>query len=548
MRKQKNDILSFLPKGLIFYLFEQYSVWRKCTICLVFISLSSPFLFAQSDQNKLSPSDLFILKTANEKYNLGDFYDAIPSFTKLLISNPTNLEIQFKYGVCITEVAKDQQKAIPFLKKAFNNGISQASFYLGKVYFNYMQFDSAHFYLNSFISRASKNDLKKTDAENMVNRLFDAMMLMNQASKVKVRNVEEVNSSFADYSPIIKADNSVLYFTSKREDSKGQKQDENGQYYEDIYVSKKEDSLFLEPENTGSSLNSKEHDATLALSADGNTIIIYRTDPYAGDGDFYMSRKYGNDWEVPFKLGLHINSQFQETSASLSPDGNILYFTSNRPGGYGGLDIYKSERGKNGVWGMARNLGSTINTKFDEESPFINSDQKVLYFSSKGHEPNMGGFDVFKSKIDSNGKWQKPINMQYPVNTLKDDLYFTLTADANIGYACSNRIDSKGDLDIYQFELDEQSPNITVFSGTVFEENTTTPMKAHIEIFNTKTGKPLYHCFSNELTGQFLTILPNDIDLKIIFEKGNAIFTELFESNQSKKFRAINKVIELPNQ
>ncbi|MFN0049237.1 MAG: hypothetical protein ACKVOU_08955 [Cytophagales bacterium] len=487
----------------------------------------------------------YLYNVASEKFKQNDFYDAIPDFEKLVAENPQNEEIAFKYGVCLSEVGRDQQKAIPFLKNTYNTGNELSAYYLGKIYFNYMQFDSANHYLNVFLTKATPENLKKTDASQMLDRMFDAMLLMNEAQNVKISNLENINSVYPDYSPVIKVDNSILYFTSKREDTKGQKKDENGQYYEDIYVSKAENSAFKASENVGSPLNSKEHDATVALSADGSEMILYRTDPYSGNGDLLLSRKEGATWSMPFKLGFNINSPYLESSASISSDGNTLYFTSNRPGGFGGLDIYKSKKGKNGVWGNAENLGQDINTKLDEESPFINSEGRILYFSSKGHAPNMGGFDIFRSELNENGKWKKPENMKYPINTLKDDLYFTASVDAKAGYLSSNRIDSKGDLDIYMIELDEKEPNITIFTGVVKEYQTDNYIKAEIEAIDRKTNKTVLKQHSNAETGEFLVILPNNKDIKLVFDKGNTIFTEIFDGNSSNKFRALFKVIEL---
>jgi len=497
-------------------------------------------------QTPSKPTDQSLLNQAYQKFKIGDFYDAIPDFESLLRENPEDVDIQFKYSICLVEAGKNPQRAIPYLKTSYKSGNVQAAFYLAKVYYGYMQLDSAHFYLVSYQKLKTDKDLKILEAEKMINQLFDAMLLMNQPSGVAIQNMgKSINSIYADYSPIISADNSILYFTSKREDSKGEKRDDNGQYYEDIYASRMEDSVFLQAENVGSPLNTKEHDATVAISADGNTIIIYRTDPYSGSGDLFFSRKDGFSWSNPIKMGLNINSLYQETSASLSADGNTLYFASNRPGGNGGFDIYKSTKSKNGVWAIAVNLGGKINTKYDEESPCIGADGKILYFSSKGHEPNMGGFDVYKSELDKYGKWQNPVNLGFPINTLHDDLYFIITANAKIGYISSNRIDSEGEVDIYQFYLNEKEPAITLFTGVVRDINGNIPIKADIELWDRDTNKTIYKTYSNALTGTFLVVIPNEKNVKLIFEKGNTIYTEITDANADGKFNEIYKVIEL---
>jgi len=515
-------------------------------INLIFVSFFWMLGLQMKAQIETKPANEYLLNIANTKFKQGDFYDAIPDFETLANQNPCNTEIVYKYGVCLVEAGKNQLVAIPLLKAAFKAGNGSSAYYLGKVYYGYMQFDSAHFYLSLYLKMKPKNDPNTVEAEKLLDHLFDAMLLMNDNNGLIVSHLDKnINSSFADYSPVVRADNAMLYFTSRREDSKGKNKDEMGQYYEDIYAAKLVDSVFEQAENVGSPLNSNEHDATVALSADGNTIIIYRTDPYSGSGDLFFSKNEGTKWANPIKMGLHINSLYQETSASLSVDGNTLFFSSNKPGGLGGFDIYKSSRGKNGVWGAAINLGNKINSKWDEESPCISADSKILYFSSKGHKPNMGGYDVYKAETDPSGKWQKPINMGFPINTLKDDLYFTVDAKAQNGYISSNRIDSEGDLDIYQFTLKQKEPEVTLFKGVVKDMANRDYTDAEIEIWDRGTNKMLFKSNSNAASGQFLLVLPNEKNLKVVFEKGNAIFTEIIDAKTDGKFHEIFKIIEL---
>ncbi|MCB0381723.1 MAG: PD40 domain-containing protein, partial [Flavobacteriales bacterium] len=170
-----------------------------------------------------------------------------------------------------------------------------------------------------------------------------------------------------------------------------------------------------------------------------------------------------------------INSKNQETSACFSPDGNTIYFVSNRPDGIGGKDIYKSTKNKDGKWGEAENLGRTINTIDDEDAVFLHADGKTLYFSSKGHK-TMGGYDIFKSTYEK-GKWSTPENIGYPINTADDDVCFVLTASGEYGYYTSAKLDGKGKRDIYRVSfIDElNKPKLTLLKGVITDKKTGEP-------------------------------------------------------------------------
>src|SRR5690606_258080 len=139
---------------------------------------------------------------------------------------------------------------------------------------------------------------------------------------------------------------------------------------------------------------------------------------------------------------------FNESYASITPNDKVIYFSSNRDGGFGGKDIYKIERLPNGSWSKAVNLGSTVNTPYDDDAPFIHSDGRTLFFSSQGHQ-NMGGFDIFKTKLNDNGEWTTPENIGFPINTVNDDIYFVLAADGKTGYYSSSQQGGFGGQDIY---------------------------------------------------------------------------------------------------
>jgi len=232
-----------------------------------------------------------------------------------------------------------------------------------------------------------------------------------------------------------------------------QNDDTDNKPFEYIFTSRKVNGIWQPAENIGAPVNSEYHDSNLALSADGQTLFIYKTD---NGGDIYYSNRNSNGtWSVPVPLPGIINSSFEEKSISISPDEKTLYFSSNRPGGFGGLDIYKATLNEKGEWSNVKNLGPKINTPEDDDGPFIDYDNKTLYFSSKGRK-GMGGFDIYKAVYDeATMEWSEPENLGYPINTPDNDIYFVSTRDGKRAYYSSVREDGLGYDDIYMITIPE---------------------------------------------------------------------------------------------
>jgi len=261
-----------------------------------------------------------------------------------------------------------------------------------------------------------------------------------------------INSSYPDFAPVISADEKVMIFTSRRPGSTGGLMDETGQFYEDIYISKKVKGAWSTPQNIGSNINTPGHDASIAISADGSQLFIYKDD---GAGDiYYCKERADGSWSKPLPIEGSVNSRTSyENAAAVSPDGNTLIFASNREGGFGGLDLYMVKMNEKGFWGKPTNLGPVINTEDDDEGPFLDFDGVTLYFSSRAHK-GMGGYDIFKTYYDSTkAQWVEPINMGYPINTANDDIYFVLSGDGSHGYYASAKEDGVGEKDIYMISM-----------------------------------------------------------------------------------------------
>ncbi|MCS6822555.1 MAG: OmpA family protein [Microscillaceae bacterium] len=276
-------------------------------------------------------------------------------------------------------------------------------------------------------------------AENEENPLF---------AGVYVRNLgKEFNSEFDDYAPVLANNDSVLVFTSRR---KGASQNNiswlDNSYFEDIYISRKTPKGWSEPQQFSPNINSEYHDASLFIPSSGKELYIYRD---KNRGDIYVSHydSIKREWEKPIALPKPINSPYAEYSLCLTESGNTIYFASDRPGGYGGIDLYMTTKDEKGKWSEPINLGPNVNTMFDEDSPFLAANNR-LFFSSKGHDA-LGGYDIFYTEF-VNGEWAKPKSLGKLVNTIDNEVHFVISKDQKVGYFASTRATGFGGEDIYE--------------------------------------------------------------------------------------------------
>jgi hypothetical protein len=263
----------------------------------------------------------------------------------------------------------------------------------------------------------------------------------------------DFNTSNAEINPIISGDGKTLVFTRQM------------QFYDGVFISvKQQNDSWSKPINLTPDFGLDGNSYNTGISFRGDEIFAYRSDDF--DGNIYSSKLIKNKWSKLEKLNDNINTKFWESHASPSPDGEYLYFTSNRAEGYGGLDIYKSQRGRNGTWGPAINLGPIINTSLNEDTPFVTNEGYSLFFSSQGHN-TIGGYDVFISNLLSDGKWGKAQNMGYPFNTTDDDLFYSPTGVNAYGYLSKfENVVTKGLSDIFLVEVyNEMIPRVFTING-----------------------------------------------------------------------------------
>ena len=336
------------------------------------------------------------------------YRSALPLLFKANKFNPNNAELNYKIGRCYLMNAVYKEEAIPHFLKALklNPAVSpNIQYHLGIAYHLAMDFDNAITAFNKYKGTlVSKNPAEAEDLSKRIAECNTAKELVARPERVFIDNFgRPVNGKYPEYGAIISADESIMMFTSRRNTSTGANKMAEGQtdYFEDIYITKKQDGKWAKPENIGNQINTDGHDATTAVSPDAQSMIIYKDTK--GDGNLYECKLEGELWSKPKKMNKNINTKHHESSASYSNDGKTLYFVTNKPGGIGQHDMYVTKWDENTQdWGEAKNLGATVNTKHNEEAVLIHPDGKTLYFSSQGHN-TMGNYDIFKSTLKEDG-------------------------------------------------------------------------------------------------------------------------------------------------
>lgn len=389
-------------------------------------------------------------RKAKRAFSDAKFDRSAELYGKLAENLPVNFDYNFRAGVSwfYSVNLANRVKALPYLEAAAKvnmpDTIPELYYYLGQTYHLVNRFDdaiAAYSRLHHYIETLSGDTVDLDEISHYIATCRNAKELIGKPVNVNIVNLgAKVNSPFPDYAATMPADESVLVFTSRREGSTGGKQEDDDMPFEDIYISKKINGEWSEAVNAGTELNTKKHDASVAISPDGKQLYIYRS------SDIWVSARNGENWNEPVKLRPDVTSKSYEPSVSLSIDENTIYFVSERAGGYGGKDIYRSVKQADGTWSKGENLGPSVNTRYDEDSPYVSSKGDTLFFASKGHN-SMGGYDVFSSSFTS-GKWSQPVNLGYPINSPWNDIFY-MKVDKDRAYYSTIRSDSHGDYDIY---------------------------------------------------------------------------------------------------
>lgn len=521
------------------------------------------------------------LKAGDELYELGggNYFTALDHYLLAQDFNPNNALLNYKIGKCFL-FSIDKIKSIKYFENAvkLNDKISPDLHYLlAQAYHLNVQFAEAITEYKNFKESLLPKDLFKytKEIEKKIEEATTGEELIKTPVRVFIDNLgSTVNSIYPDYSAIINADESMMIFTSRRNNTTGGEKDQlDFKYFEDIYISYNIGGTWNTPINPGKPMNTDTHDASVGLSPDGQTLLIYKGE---NGGDIYQCDQDGGSWSKPDRLPKVVNSDLHESSASYAPDGRTLYFVSNREGGFGGSDIYMTKKNAKDKWAAPINLGNVINSAYDEEGVFMHPDGKTLYFSSKGHK-TMGGFDIFKSVLE-NGKWSEPENVGYPINTPDDDVFFTISANGLHGYYSSAMTGGYGSQDIYMITIlgpekplinnnednllasltapvsetviesvvEIKTNQLTLLKGVIVDDKTSNPLKATIELTDNATGEIIASFESNSASGKYLVSLPSGKNYGIAVKAENYLFhSENFDIPASTGFQEVVKEIRM---
>ena len=390
---------------------------------------------------------------------------------KLLTLKPESSNYNYRKGYLVLTARQDFIVAMRHLQLAIRDtdknydmfshreesSAVDAIYHLARCYHLNEEIDKAREHYQLFIDESAKKSELVNKSQLGLIQCDVAEYNIGHPKTAIIKNIGNgVNSDAAEYSPVISLDGNSLYFTSRRPWIDGSSDDfrdpQLNQYPEDIFVSYMDfDGEWTSPEKLAF-CDFEFNEATIAVSSDEKQIYVYKD--ATGGGDIYYSDFSENTFTELNELDYtDVNTKYWETHCTMTPDGQTMYFVSERPGGYGGRDIYRIVRLPNGEWSRAQNMGPTINTPYDEDSPYIDINNKTLYFGSNG--PNsMGGFDIFVSFKDEEGVWSDPVNMGTPVNSTGDDLFYTTTIDGLRGYLTSFRKGGYGEKDIYEIQND----------------------------------------------------------------------------------------------
>jgi outer membrane protein OmpA-like peptidoglycan-associated protein/tetratricopeptide (TPR) repeat protein len=547
------------------------------------ILLTFSTVLGQTGQNAKSLSDL-----GDKAFGRGAFDEAALKYQAALKINPEDAHILFKLGVTLLSTNRKYEALDPLVQshKLKHDVSPEIDYYIGHAYQVRLQFKEALDHFSKFKKRHKK---LSAIADNKIeeSQLGDSLIKRPVATAVELLG-QPINSKYNDFAPLLDSGETTLVFTTARDTTQRDIRN-NNQIFESIMYSEKLGGVWTEPKPMGDEINHKAHDAATYLSPDGSSMILY----YGDTRDLFQSRFSSGKktqliegiWTKAAPLAEPINSISWESSGCLSPDGQFLFFASDRAGGYGDLDIYMSKLELDGTWGKPVNLGPEVNTPANEDAPFMHGDG-TLYFGSEGHR-GLGNYDIYRTRFKNN-RWQKPENLGYPVNTPEYDNYFHLSPNKLHGYFTSVRQGGVGNTDIYMatfprtFDIDTKSlaiklradsiaradslmliarknvkvpdsvlaknagkadslmkssyvdPSIkaefhvaTEFRGKVIDEMDGKPLHAQIVLVDNKTNKLLTRAYTNPRNGVFIIIIPHGGNYGVSASCDGYLFTSM---------------------
>jgi flagellar motor protein MotB len=491
------------------------------------VLMISGWMYGQREYTTDNRRAISQFETARQYYALRDYGRAETTLRKAIVLEPGFIEAWLILAQVYTDAGQLEASI-----QAYNQALKidslffpNALYYLASNQMELGRYEEAHDHFQKFLILGAREDIKEAAREKMVSCEFAIHALENPVPFEPVNLGPNINTEYDEYWPSLSADESIMVFTRLLPLDPGNPMYRTNRQ-EDLFYSLYESGAWQPARNAGKPLNTYDNEGAQSISGDGRFMVFTacgREDGY-GLCDLYFSTWEKGGWSLPVNMGPVINSRFSEKQPSLSADGRVVYFTSDRPGGFGKYDIWSSSRLPDGNWSSPVNLGDSINSRELDQSPFIHPDNKTLYFSSSGW-PGMGRFDIYMSRRINDSTWGHPVNLGYPINTHHHEEGLIVNARADKAYFSSTRLSGKG-RDIFSFQLYEKArPNrVSYMKGRVFDGKTKRPLEAHFELIDLGSRKMVTASSSAPGSGEFLVVIPVDADYALNVSRPDYLF------------------------
>jgi outer membrane protein OmpA-like peptidoglycan-associated protein/tetratricopeptide (TPR) repeat protein len=526
------------------------------------VCLSQSYSSKSKKAIKLFEKALAAPRENKDEYGRQNFTIGLEIIKKTIEKDPLFIEA-YLLGAEYAESIGQSKLAISYFEKAIEINPSHTKtgatyFYLGMLKFKEGEYSDALKKMTSFLQFKNANPIFIQQAELTVECCKFALDALKNPSEFKPMNIGPgINTAYPEYYPTITVDGKTILFTRRIKDDRV-----HGPFkeQEDFFISHFKKDFWSLAEPMPQNINTLNNEGAPSLAADGRTLIFIACPDASGyeygmgrsgkgSCDMFITKKLGSRWSNALNLPGLANTANWETQPSLSSDGKTLYFirTVKNQAGNRNSDIYVSFLQDDGNWSAGIKLPGNINTIYEEESVLIHPDGKTLYFSSKGHV-GMGGYDLYVSRKDSQGRWGDPVNLGYPINTKDDENSLMVSPDGTIGYFASNRAGGMGDLDIYFFEMPTsiQPEKTLYFDGLVFDAETKKAIPGKFQLISIETGKEIVRSEADQLTGAFLVSLPvnNEYALSVSYP-GYNFFSKNFNMIEKENQEAVHLDIPL---
>jgi outer membrane protein OmpA-like peptidoglycan-associated protein/tetratricopeptide (TPR) repeat protein len=533
-------------------------IFNTVLLLLVLFIASMAHVFAQEEDNcpdVENKKGKKLFDQGFEKFRDKKFNEAAPLFRQVL-------EIDSSCGKCYFFLGMMSFKKIDYNLKAATKYFEQSIqlcpdfdinvyYYLGDIYYGAENWAMAEKYLTKYLKDPTKIDSDADQARAQAMLKYSKMYnkMFSNPVPFDPHCVKGVSSPTDEYIPSMSPDGETMFYARviklpPNKDDLIQKP----VFTEKFYFSVKKNGTYTDGEEMPYPFNMNQNEGGASLTIDNNELyytVCKDKGTYYNCDIYYTKKDAEGLWSDPVALTNVNNDDTWESMPCISADGNTLYFVSDRPGGYGGYDIWFSKKNAKGEWSTPINAGKNINTSGNEKTPFLHSDGQTLYFSSDS--PDLGGlgsYDIYYSRLQADGSWGKPVNIGFPINSDADDAGFFVSLDGKTGFFSSNKLKCSGGWDVYSFDLYKEArpDEMKILKGSVKEEVSEKPVKARVEIKNVETKK-VKQIPVDSISGQYALVINTKNDYIMTVKKEDYAYeSKLIPAEDTMKKETVKEV------